>query len=578
MFEAAELGLTVPDSEYSDRVPALRERLLEAQTDLRDEDFSVLIVFGGVDKGGKGETATRLSYFMDPRRIITHAYDRPSQEEDERPEYWRFWRDLPPNGHIGIFLRAWYSKPLLQRAFGRIDMTEYDHRLDRIVAFERTLSENRTLIFKFWMHLGKEQQAARFRELEQDPRQAWRMTEKDWRHWEMYDEFTSAAEHLIVRTSRGHSQWTIVEATEPNYRNLEVAEAVAEGIERAITNRRRDRTLAASRVELDEEAELDDVAEPEGGAKGDAQADEQVDADPYAGRTPTTVLSTLDLGKSLTKSEYRAQRDELQGRLNLLQRHAREQERSIILVFEGWDAGGKGGAIRTLLGALDARNYTVTQVAAPTDEEASHHYIWRFWRKLPRAGKVSIFDRSWYGRVLVERVEGFASEEEWRRAYGEINEFERELVDHGMVVVKFWLHVSPEEQAKRFEARRQVAYKRWKLTDEDLRNREKWPVYEAAVHEMVQRTSTPFAPWHLVEGEDKRFARVKVLETVCSALDAALGGVIPESAALEAPAPEVTEAPEATKAPKAPEAPEAPEVTEDAQVTEDADGRPAPAT
>jgi polyphosphate kinase 2 (PPK2 family) len=532
MFETAELGLTVTDGEYAERVPALRERLLEAQTDLRDEDVSVLIVFGGVDKGGKGETANRLSYFMDPRRIITHAYDRPSQEEDERPEYWRFWRDLPSNGHIGIFLRAWYSKPLLQRAFGQIDMNEYDHRLDRIVAYERTLSENHTLILKFWMHLGKEQQAARFRELEQDPRQAWRMTDKDWRHWRMYDDFASAAEHLIVRTSRGHAQWTIVEATDPNYRNLEVAEAVADGIERAIVNRRRDRALSVSRVELDEEAELDDVTEPEGGAKtrGDAGTDDGTAASPTIVRAPT-VLSTLDLSKSLTKAEYRNARDELQGRLNLLQRHAREQERSLILVFEGWDAGGKGGAIRTLTGALDARNYKVTQVAAPTDEEAAHHYMWRFWRTLPRAGKVSIFDRSWYGRVLVERVEGFASEEEWRRAYGEINEFELELVDHGMIVVKFWLHVSLEEQARRFEARREVPYKRWKLTEEDLRNRDKWPLYEAAVHEMVQRTSTPFAPWHLVEGDDKRFARVKVLQTVCSALDAALGSV-PEGADL----------------------------------------------
>jgi polyphosphate:AMP phosphotransferase len=497
MFETAELGLTVADGEYQKRVPALRERLLSIQTDLLESDLSVVIVFAGVDKGGKGESANQLCYFMDPRRIETHAYDRPLEEERERPEFWRFWRDLPPKGNIGIFLRAWYSKPLLQRAFGRIDDSEFERQLDRIVAFERMLSHDSTLILKFWMHLGREQQEARFKQLQQDPLQSWRLTKKDWRHLDMYDQFAGAGEHLIVATSRGHAQWTIIEATDANYRTLEVGEMVAEGIEREL-ERRQAMRIPPPRV---------DPEEPEPGTEDGPQP------------TPT-VLSSLDLTRALAKSEYQRRKQELQGRLNRLQRAAKRVGRSTVIVLEGWDASGKGGAGRMLTGALDARDYKMIQVAAPTDEEQARHYLWRFWRQLPRAGRVAIFDRSWYGRVLVERVEGFATEQEWQRAYGEINEFERELVDHGIVVVKYWLHVSPGEQARRFEARKTIPYKRWKLTEEDIRNRAKWPRYESAVHEMVQRTSTPFAPWTLVEAENKRFARIKVLETLCRRLEA----------------------------------------------------------
>ena len=224
----------------------------------------------------------------------------------------------------------------------------------------------------------------------------------------------------------------------------------------------------------------------------------------------------------LPKDEYSREKAKYQGRLNLLQRTARDRKISTICVFEGWDAAGKGGAIRRMIAPLDARDIQILSVAAPTQEELDHHYLWRFWRYLPRAGRFTVFDRSWYGRVLVERIEGFATEQEWRRAYGEINDFERQLVRHGIVLVKFWLHIHPDEQEQRFEARRQVPYKRWKLTPEDFRNRGKWHEYEIAVHDMVERTSTRVAPWHLIEGNDKRFARVKVLKTVCEALEGAL--------------------------------------------------------
>jgi polyphosphate kinase 2 (PPK2 family) len=234
------------------------------------------------------------------------------------------------------------------------------------------------------------------------------------------------------------------------------------------------------------------------------------------------VLSSLDLSKRLPRKDYSRKRDELQARLNLLHRKARDRKISTALVFEGWDAGGKGGAIRRITPALDARDYRVIQTTAPSDEEKAHHYLWRFWRHISRSGRFMIFDRSWYGRVLVERVEGFATDLEWQRAYSEINDFEKQLVEHGIVLVKFWLHISPEEQGRRFEARAKVPYKRWKLSAEDWRNREKWSRYELAVNDMIERTSTPIAPWVLVEGEDKRYARVKVLKSVCESLERAL--------------------------------------------------------
>jgi polyphosphate kinase 2 (PPK2 family) len=238
--------------------------------------------------------------------------------------------------------------------------------------------------------------------------------------------------------------------------------------------------------------------------------------------TPATILSTLDMSRSVSKKRFATELERYQGRLNLLQRKAQENGISTILVFEGWDAAGKGGAIRRLTGALDARSYQVIPIAAPTDEERAHHYLWRFWRHLAGGGRITIFDRSWYGRVLVERVEGFATEQEWRRAYSEINEFEEQLVDHGIVLVKYWVHITADEQIRRFKERENAPYKQWKLTAEDWRNRAKWVDYERAVNEMVERTSTRLAPWTLVEGNDKYFARLKVLKTACRSLKTAI--------------------------------------------------------
>jgi polyphosphate kinase 2 (PPK2 family) len=237
---------------------------------------------------------------------------------------------------------------------------------------------------------------------------------------------------------------------------------------------------------------------------------------------PTTILDRLDLTKTVTPKQYDRELEEYQGQLNVLSRKAKKEGVSTIIVSEGWDAAGKGGLIRRITGALDARSYSVIPIAAPTDEEKAHHYLWRFWRRLPRAGRFTIYDRSWYGRVLVERVESFAQEAEWMRAYAEINDFEEQLAEHGIAIVKWWVHIGKDEQLKRFKAREQTAYKKFKITDEDYRNREKWNAYEAAANEMIERTSTEFAPWTLIEGNDKHYARLKGLKTVVKALERVL--------------------------------------------------------
>ncbi len=502
MFETAELGHRITKKEFRARVPALREALLVAQGRLRKAPFPVVILFAGVDGAGKGSMVNVLANWMDPHYILTRPLGEPSPEESERPRYWRYWLDLPPKGHIGLFLSAWYHEPLLDHAYGKTSLEQLDSQLEDVVAFEKTLADDGALILKFWMHLGMAQQEKRLRTLQKDPLQKWRVTKRDWKHWKMYDDFVRSAERILMRTGTGDAPWHIVEGMDANYRSIRVGELILEALERR----------------LDEQETLDKV-----GRELEAPEEPQEPSSVNAVETPPMrVLDRVDLSSKLTKGEYRRRLTEYQATLSRLHREARSRDKSIVMVFEGWDAAGKGGAIKRLVAALDARSVRILATAAPTDEENSQHYLWRFWRHLSRVGRVTIFDRSWYGRVLVERVEGFATEKQWRRAYAEINYFERQLVEHGIILLKFWMHISKQEQLRRFDEREKTTYKRWKLSDEDWRNRERWNAYELAVHDMVERTSTTLAPWHLIAGEEKRFARIEVLRIVVEKLKAAL--------------------------------------------------------
>ena len=507
MFEAAELGRKVSSKDYKAQVPALREELLVVQSQLREVGrSSVIVLFGGVDGAGKSESVNLLNEWMDPRWLVTRAYGPPSDEERERPEYWRFWRDLPARGRIGFFLSAWYSRPLLDRVHRRVRRAEFGARLEEVIDFERALTDDGALILKFWMHLDKRSQKERLEKLHRDPLTRWRVTREQWDDWKLYGRFIEAAEEIITKTSLGNAPWMIVEGGDERYRSLTVASAIRDAIRRRLNGSPVNQSAGSALIVRSAKRRQPAAVKPR----------------PAVRATKQTILSELDMSRRTDAKHYKIELERLQGRLNLLHRKAQRRGISTMLVFEGWDAAGKGGAIRRLTAAIDARAYQVIPIAAPTEEEHAQHYLWRFWRHLARRGRVTIFDRSWYGRLLVERVEGFATEPEWMRASAEINQFEAQLVAHGIVLVKYWIHITKKEQLRRFRARETSAYKRWKLTDEDWRNRKRWAEYELAVNDMVERTSTHQAPWTLVEANDKNFTRLKVLETACDRLAARL--------------------------------------------------------
>ena len=495
MFDSADLEHKVDKATYRREVPKLRKDLLNAQFDLgQNARFPVLVVIAGVEGAGKSETVNLLNEWMDPRHIQNVAFDQPTREDRDHPRMWRYWRALPPKGRVGILFGAWHTEPMLDRVFGRSTNADFEKRIAEILRLEQMLADEGVLILKFWFHLTKKQQRKRLRALEKDPRTRWRVTKRDWEYFSKFDEFETTAVQFTRQTSTGEAPWIVVAGADPPYRNLMVGKTL----------------LAAMRERLDEKPvrRLPDKNPP---------------LLPPVDRL--NVLRALELDRPMTVERYATLREKWQGRLAVLSRDAKFKKSGVIAVFEGNDAAGKGGAIRRVTQALDARVYTGFPIAAPTEEERAQPYLWRFWRRIEPRGRFALFDRSWYGRVLVERVEGLCTEHDYMRAYTEINDFERELAEYGFVVAKFWLAISKEEQLKRFRAREKTSFKRFKITDEDWRNRKKWDDYELAVCDMVDRTSTEYAPWTLVEANNKYFARLKVLKTLCKAIEGAFDRV-----------------------------------------------------
>lgn len=496
MFEDAELGHTVSKGEYAKRSAELRDALLEAQYALKDskQKFPVIVLIGGVEGGGRGETVNALTSWMDPRHVEVNGIGDPSDEERKRPRFWRYWRALPVAGKIGIFFGSWYTWPIVNSVMEekKPHWSRLERRVSEINRFEEMLANEGALIIKFWFHLSRKAQRKRMKELKKDPLTRWRVTSKDEAFFKRYDRFVDVSSHVLEETSRPHAPWIVVEGADRRYRELTVAQQLLD----ALTHRLNSPKVASPA------ASMPDLSP-------------RVD-------TKRTVLTELDLTKKLTKVTYEKDLEKWLGKLALITRHKRFKDHSAVVAFEGNDAAGKGGAIRRLVGAFDARMVRVIPIAAPTDEEKSHPYLWRFWRHLPRKANLAVFDRSWYGRVLVERVEGFCAASDWQRAYSEINDFEEEMSGHGIVVVKFWLAISKEEQLKRFKERESVSFKHFKITDDDWRNRKKWDAYASAVCDMVTHTSTADAPWTLVEANDKHHARIKVLRTLHERLEAAL--------------------------------------------------------
>ncbi len=546
MLDQIDLDRKLSKRDYRRRLPELQARLYDMEQALLEAQLPVLLLFEGWAGTAKARTISVLTRRLDPRGLRVHPIAPPRTYESQYPWLYRFWLKIPSYGQLAIYDRSWYREILNERTRGEPDLQQWRDRLEDVVSFERQLADDGAVLIKFWLHISKKEQARRFDELLEDKLTAWRVTDED--HWQHrhYEQIATAVEDLIARTDTAIAPWHLIPSTDKYYARIAVMETILKALEAR---------LGRPSVALDEH-DSSDVFDSSGASfrrvraalisarRATPPTAPATAPTPQPGptmlalrngsiavtmpdlvRTESGILQRVDLSLKLDEKTYSRSLKRYQARLHLLGYEAYRKERPIVLLFEGWDAAGKGGAIQRVTEELDPRSYVVHAIAAPIGEDKIHHYLYRFWRRLPSRGQIAIFDRSWYGRVLVERVEGFARMEEWQRAYAEINEFERQLVEFGMIVCKFWVHISPEEQMQRFEERQSVPYKSWKLTDEDWRNREKWPLYEEAANEMLQRTSTPAAPWTIIESEDKRYGRVKVLNTVVQRLEAELGTI-----------------------------------------------------
>ena len=483
MFESVELGRKLDKESYDNEVLQIRTRLLELQQQLQQSGIPVLIIISGAEGAGKGETINKLNAWMDPRGIDTHAFWDESDEERERPFFWRFWRKLPARGTMGIFFGSWYTNLIIDRVYKKISDKEAEMLCRKINQHEQMLVLDGMLVVKFWFHLSGDEQKEAIRKIKKTGK---KLSLQEKKYVKIFRKFRTVSEDIIRLTDTAVSPWNLIEAQDRRYREVATGKILLGLFEDRLRN-----------AGIGDQQDLPSPSLPE----------------------QKTILDTVDLGQKLDEQTYVDELEKYKTLLNHLSWKARKKGKSVILLFEGWDAAGKGSSIRRVTQSLDARLYRVIQFAAPTDEEKTQHYLWRFWRQIPRAGYITIYDRSWYGRVLVERVEGFANVREWSRAYHEINSFEEQLYESATILIKFWIHIDAEEQLRRFKQREQIPWKRYKISEEDWRNREKWHEYEIAVHDMIAKTSTASNPWSLVAGNDKKFARVEILKTICHKLE-----------------------------------------------------------
>ncbi|MBO4396148.1 MAG: phosphate--AMP phosphotransferase [Eubacterium sp.] len=512
MLEKIDLKKKANWSDYDERIDKLEIRIGELQREAKELGIPVMILFEGYEASGKGTMINRMIRALDPRGFQVFPTEKVTEDEEMHPYLWRFFTKTPAKGRIHIFDKSWYQ------GYFSEDLTPEDIR-----QFEKQFTDDGNLIVKFFLAITEKEQKKRLKSLEKNKSTKWRVSDDDWDQNKRFREKEQAYDNLLIKTDTPNCPWTIVEAMDRKYAAMKILSTLAKSLEEAVaaTKAKAAARESAKKVVAEKQGEISNSAVSMAVGDNDGSSADKKSAG-INEDFKNGVLAGIDLSKSLDDDEYRRKKKDLQKRLAILHNKMYLKRVPVVLAFEGWDAGGKGGAIKRITQAIDPRGYEVVPTASPNDIEKAHHYLWRFWERFPKDGHMAIFDRTWYGRVMVERIEGFATEEEWKRAYAEINNMEAQLVKNGTVVLKFWMHIDKDEQAARFKSRQETPEKQWKITDEDWRNREKWDEYEKAVDEMIVRTSTEKAPWHVIEANDKRYARIKVLEIVVEALENAL--------------------------------------------------------
>ena len=465
-----------------------REKLASASMKIKEAKLPVMVIFEGWGSAGKGSVIASVIKNIDPRFFeVATTNAEPTEEEKRKPFLYRYFIEIPEAGKFKFFDTCWMQEVTDGVIDGTLSEKDYERRINSINTTERQLTDNGYLVMKFFFNISKKEQARRLGALLASKNTSWRVDEDDLWENKHYKECQKVYDKYLSDTNRSISPWYIIDAKDKKWAELQVLRFLNQGIDTALKNHSLAVPILQNTFPLKQMPLLKDVA----------------------------------LDKTISDDEYKLQLKLLQAKLHELHYKLYRKKIPVIIAYEGWDAAGKGGNIKRIAGALDPRGYVVHPIASPEPHEKARHYLWRFWNRLPKTGHIAIYDRTWYGRVMVERLEGFCSENDWQRAYNEINEFEKELADWGAVVIKFWVHIDNQTQLERFTDRQNTPEKQWKITDEDWRNREKWDLYEGAINEMIQKTSTTYAPWHILESVDKKYARIKALKIVIDAIEKA---------------------------------------------------------
>lgn len=493
MLELYTKQTAVDRAAGSEPMESLKHRLMVLSQKIRESKIPVCVVLEGWGAAGKGTLLANLISELDPRGYKVYAMAAATADESRYAWMRRFWLKVPQYGQMAFFDGSWYQETIKRRMEDKAPEKEFDTRIGEILDFERQLCDDGYVLVKLFLHIGRKEQRRRFEHLEEKKATRWRVTEADLAQNDDYEEYCHTYDVMLEKTEQPGARWTVLEAWDEDYVTRRAYETLIDALQEAL--RRKD--------------------DPAPGLSAQSGAVPRKSAEVL----PIPKLNQVDLSPAMDEQEYQKELKECHEKLSVLHNRLYLKKIPVVLVYEGWDAAGKGGNIHRLASGLDPRGYEVIPIAAPSQAEKEHPFLWRFWQGLPKNGHIAIFDRSWYGRVMVERIEGFCSEAQWRRAYDEINSFERQLADYGAIVHKFWLHIDKEEQLKRFHERESTPEKQYKITEEDWRNREKWDAYETAVDEMLQKTNTAPAPWTVVESNSKYFARIKVLKTVIRAIE-----------------------------------------------------------